>query len=159
MTKSKSTTASSPTPSEIDRKWGKALTAGGWAAIPNVIFERQASLGLESMDVCIILHLAGYWWKAGTDPYPSKTTLAKAMGVHPRTIQRRIAALEKAGFIKRIPRTASNGGHLSNQYSLEGLIKAAEPFAKEHLEERKKRQAEKLARAKRKKPTLKLVKK
>lgn len=150
--------ASTPTKSEIDKKWGKSLTAAGWTAIPNVIFERQAALGLTPMDLSIILHLSGFWWRAGDDPYPSKSTLAAAIGVHPRTVQRRIAALETAGFIKRIDRKAKNGGSLSNRYSLDGLIKAAMPFADEHLAERKKRQDDKRARSKRKKPDLSLVK-
>ncbi len=158
MTKSKSSPSPSPSESQIDKKWGKNLTAAGWTAIPNVIFERQAALGLDTMDVCIILHLAGYWWKADTDPYPSKATLAQAIGCHPRTVQRRIAALEVAGFIKRTVKKARHGGHQSNYYSLEGLIKAAAPYAQEHVEDRRQRQAEKQARSKRKKPALSLVK-
>jgi hypothetical protein len=159
MDKAKTSKATSPTISQIDERWGKNLTAAGWTAIPNVIFERQAALGLDSMDICIILHLAGYWWKADTDPYPSKATLAQAIGCHPRTIQRRIAAMEKAGFIKRTVKTARHGGHQSNYYSLEGLIKEAAPFAKEHVAARKERQAKGRARSKRKKPALSLVKK
>lgn len=158
MAKTDTSKVPAPSISEIDKRWGKNLTAAGWTAIPNVIFERQAALGLDPMDVCIILHLAGYWWKADTAPYPSKATLAKAIGCNPRTVQRRIAALETAGFIKRTVKTARHGGHLSNYYSLEGLIKAVAPFAKEHVELRRQRQAEKQARSARKRPRLELVK-
>lgn len=154
----KSKTSHSPTSSEIDKKWTKDLTAAGWTAIPNVLFERQSALGLDALDVCIVLHLSGYWWKADSDPYPSKATLAKAIGCSPRTVQRRIAAMEKAGFIKRTVKTSRHGGHQSNFYSLEGLIEAAKPYAKEHVAIRKQRQAEREARAGRKKAGLTLVK-
>lgn len=136
----------------IEKKWGKPLTAAGWTAIPNVIFERAQAFPLEPLDIVIILNLAGYWWKAGNDPYPSKASLAAAIGVTPRTIQRRIAAMEKAGFIERIERKTARGGNLTNQYSLTGLIKAAKPFAEEHAAEREARRKEAVERATRKKP-------
>jgi DNA-binding transcriptional regulator YhcF (GntR family) len=136
----------------IEKRWGKPLTAAGWTAIPNVIFERAQALGLEPMDIVIILNLAGYWWKAGNDPYPSKKSLATAIGVTERTVQRRIAAMEKAGFIERIQRTSAHGRTSTNQYSLQGLIDAAKPFAEEHVATRQARKQEAVARAARKKP-------
>ncbi|HBO2152773.1 TPA: helix-turn-helix domain-containing protein [Pseudomonas aeruginosa] len=144
----------------IEKKWGKPLTAAGWTAIPNVLFERAQAFPLEPLDIVIILNLAGYWWKAGNDPYPSKASLAAAIGVTPRTIQRRIAAMEKAGFIERIERKTARGGNLTNQYSLKGLIEAAKPFAEEHVAAREARKKESVARATRKRPAkLELVKK
>lgn len=144
--------------SEVEKKWSKPLTDAGWTAIPSVIFERQRALGLDPMDINIILHLAGYWWKAGNAPHPSKATIAAAIGVDPRTVQRRIAKLEGAGFISRIPRRSTKGGTTTNQYSFAGLIAAATPFALERIEEKKKRMKEATERAKRKKPQLTVVK-
>ena len=83
----------------IEQRWGKDLVAAGWTAIPNVLFECSQQLGLKHLDVVIILHLAGYWWHAGNDPFPTKETLAKKIGVTPRTIQRSIAELEKKEYI------------------------------------------------------------
>lgn len=142
----------------VEKKWTKPLADAGWTALPNVIFERQHALGLDPLDINIILHLAGYWWKAGNDPYPSKATIAAAIGVDPRTVQRRIARLEAAGFVARKARSSKKNGTLSNQYSFAGLIKAATPFAHERVEEKKKRMAEATERAKRKKPQLTVIK-
>ncbi|MFL9585121.1 helix-turn-helix domain-containing protein [Stenotrophomonas sp. AB1(2024)] len=144
--------------SEVEKKWSKSLTEAGWTAIPSVIFERQHALGLDPLDVNIILHLAGYWWKAENAPHPSKATIAAAIGVDPRTVQRRIARLEGAGFITRIARRSKKGGTTTNQYSFAGLIKAATPYALERIEEKKKRINEATERAKRKKPQLTVVK-
>lgn len=146
-----------PTEREVEKKWTKPLTDAGWTAIPNVIFERQHALGLEPLDIVIILHLAGFWWTAGNNPYPTKATLASAIGVSPRTIQRRIAALEVAGFIKRVLRRATHGGSKANEYSLAGLIAHATPFALEHVAERQARKEARAKRALRKKPALELV--
>ena len=143
--------------SNVAKKWTKPLAEAGWTAIPTVIFERQAALGLDAMDINIILHLAGYWWKAGNAPHPSKATIAAAMRVDPRTVQRRIAKLEGAGFITRVARRHKKGGSATNQYLFTGLIKAATPFALERLEEKKKRMTEATERAARKKPRLAVV--
>jgi predicted transcriptional regulator len=144
--------------SEVEKKWSKPLVDAGWTAIPSVIFERQRALGLDPLDINIILHLAGYWWKAGNAPHPSKATIAAAIDVDPRTIQRRIAKLEGAGFIARIARSSKKGGTTTNQYSFDGLIKAATPYALERIEDKKRRISEATERAKRKKPQLTVVK-
>ena len=84
-----------------ERKWSKPLMDAGWTAIPSVIIERQRALGLDALDINILLHLATYWWTHDNKPHPAKGTIAEAMNVKPRTVQRRIAALENAGLIWR----------------------------------------------------------
>ena len=98
------------------------------------------------------------WWTAEGKPFPSKNTMAKAMDVHPRTIQKHIAALEGAGYIRREERRIETGSK-TNIYHLDGLIKAAKPFAEEKVAEMK----DKAELAKRKQtrkgaPKLRLVK-
>jgi hypothetical protein len=152
MVTDKATTPNTEQDKRIRSKWGKHLTDAGWTALPNIIFERQHALGLDSLDINILLHLAGYWWHPKDMPRPSKETLAKAIGVHARTIQRRIAELEKGGYVKRIKRKASAGDNLPNEYDLSGLIRAAEPFALEKLNDIENRQQENAKRLARKRP-------
>jgi hypothetical protein len=156
------TTASAPKPASTDRKiaqkWGAAVASAGWTAMPNVIIKRQKALGLTPLDANIILQLLTYWWEHENLPRPSKATIAAAIGVDPRTVQRRIASMENAKFIKRVPRTSSTKGSNPNLYDFSGLIAAAQPFALEELqdiEQREKASAEKLAR---KRPRLAVVK-
>ncbi|AQT54248.1 helix-turn-helix domain-containing protein [Burkholderia cenocepacia] len=136
----------------VAAKWSAPLAKAGWTSFPNIIFERQQALGLTPLDINILIHLAGYWWRPGEHARPSKGTLARAIGVAPRTIQKRIAAMEAAGFIKRIYRTTSVGDNDTNEYDLSGLIKAAKPFAEEKIAERERRQKEQTDRLTRKKP-------
>jgi len=143
---------------KIAQRWGPDLAGAGWTAIPNVIVKRQKALGLTPLDINIILQLLTYWWEPHNLPRPSKKTIAAAIGVQPRTVQRRIAAMEKAKFIGRLARRGSTSGSSPNQYDFSGLIEAARPFAQEELQEieqRKKSAIEKLAR---KKPRLAVVK-
>src|SRR3546814_10569709 len=89
---------------------------------------------LSPLDLNIIVYLASKWWTAEGKPFPSKTTMAKAMDVHPRTIQKHIAALEGAGYIRREERRTEPGSR-TNIYHLDVLIKAVSPFAVVNLAE------------------------
>lgn len=139
---------------KVASKWGEKLAESGWTSFPNVIFERQQALQLSPLDINILLHLAGSWWNAESNPYRSKKTLALAIGVTPRTIQRRIEEMERWGYIKRIYRKAGVGDNLPNEYDLSGLIEKVMPFAEEKLATRAEREAASLATIKRKKPLM-----
>jgi len=152
------TGSSSPELRTNEKKWGKPLMEAGWTLLPNALLVHQSALGLTSTDINILLHLMAYWWKKEELPHPSKVTLAKSIGVTPRTVQRRIAAMEKAGFIQRVRRQGPHRGTQTNFYDFSGLIKEATPYAKKLLEERAERAKEQATRAARKgRPLLKLV--
>lgn len=143
---------------ENEKKWTKPLLDAGWTMLPNVIFERQQALGLDAIDINILLHLASYWWKAGDLPHPGKKRIADAIGRHPRTIQRRIAQMEAGGLIQRIERRVSGVGSKTNLYEFTGLITEATPFALEKISERKANEVKRDAKASKKgKPKLKIV--
>ncbi len=142
-----------------EKKWSKTLMAAGWTAMPSVVIERQKVLGLDALDLNIIMHLATYWWTHDNKPHPSKKTISEAIGVTPRTIQRRIACLEKSGFIQREQRRVKGKGSRTNLYHFDGLIKAAQPYAEEKLNEIAKRDAaRKSAVARKGKARLQIVK-
>lgn len=126
----------------LERKWGKVLIAAGFTALPDVIFQNQKALKLKPLDVLIILHLASYWWKPHENPWPAKTTIADALDVDPRTVQRSIKKMEDFGYIKRIERKAKAGDNLSNEYDLRGLVKAGKKYAEEKTALKAKRAAE-----------------
>ena len=142
-----------------EKKWSKELMAAGWTVIPNVILERQKAFGFDALDINILMHLAMFWWHPENKPHPSKKTIAAALGVAPRTVQRRIAQMEADGFLKREERRISNVGSKSNVYHFDGLIKEAKPFAKEMVQLKEAKTAARDAlRAKKGKPKLTLVK-
>ena len=139
-----------------EQKWTKPLMDAGWTVIPSIILDRQQALGLDPVDVCILLHLAKYWWFEENLPHPSKRAMAECMGVSESTIQRRIAAMEKGGLIERKKRFDSRyGGQQTNAYDFAGLIKEAKPYAEEAIHERQKRKKE--AEAARTRKRLRLV--
>ena len=63
-----------------EAKWSKPLMDAGWTVMPSVIIEKQESLGLDCLDMNIILHLSQYWWVVENLPHPKVETIAKACG-------------------------------------------------------------------------------
>lgn len=144
---------------ENEKKWTKPLMEAGWTVIPSTIIDRQQALGIDAMDMNIILHIANHWWKADAKPFPSKAKIARAIGVDPRTVQRRIASMEAGGLIRREERRINKTGSKTNIYHLDGLIKEATPFAQEALEDRELAKKARTAKASKKgKPKLRVVK-
>lgn len=125
-----------------EEKWTKTLMDAGWIGFPAVIVERQLVLGLDALDLNILLHLANRWWTKDNKPFPSKKTIAVALNVTPRTVQRRIARMEQDGLLQREERRIPGEGSRTNRYDLDGLIKAATGYAEEKLEKRKERKQE-----------------
>ena len=131
-------------------KWTAILMDAGWTALPSIILEKQHAFGLDAIDINIILHLARHWWRKDNPPYPSKKTIAQCMGVDISTVRRRIARMEKEGFVKRIFRTDPRYGQQTNMYLFNGLIEKATPYAQESIEERERQRLERQARRNRK---------
>ena len=123
-------------------KWGGPVIELGFCVVPSLLFQAQRRLGLTPTQLTILLQLADYWWSAARKPFPKKADLAERLGLNERQVQRHIAALEKAGFVRRIARTAYHRGKISNEYDLSGLVeklKALEPDFREAAREAKER--------------------
>lgn len=121
----------------IETKWGKANIATGWTCIPNILIKRQRTLGIEPIDLNILLQLLTYWWEDENLPHPSKETLAQSIGVSASTIQRRIRLMEAGGLIKRVERRRAGDRSETNLYDLTPLRAILEPHAEVELAERK----------------------
>lgn len=109
-------------------KWGATALEKGWTALPNTLIKNQRLLGLDPLEMNIILHLCSFWWSSATLPHPSKKTIAAAVAVDPRTVQRRIAKLEERNLIRRVWQASPDrrGGTTANAYDLSGLARAIE---------------------------------
>jgi predicted transcriptional regulator len=123
-------------------KWGPKVMDLGFCILPSLIFRAQRRLGLNPTQLTILLQLADFWWDAARKPFPKKTDLAERLNLSDRQVQRHIAELEAAGFVRRIERTAPHRGKISNEYDLAGLVeklKALEPEFRQVAEETKAR--------------------
>jgi DNA-binding transcriptional regulator YhcF (GntR family) len=126
--------------------------------MPTVVLRYQQKLKLKPLQVNILLQLLSYWWEKDNLPRPGKNALAATVGVDPSTVRRCLKKLEEVGYLKRIERRKSNKASQPNEYNLQGLIDALQPFAAEEHEEIRKRKARQIQRLAGKKPSLQLVK-
>ena len=141
-----------------EEKWTPTLMAAGWTVIPSVILERQKALGLDPIDLNILMQLATYWWYKDNPPHPSKRAIAECIGRSPSTVQKRIARMESDGLIKRVKRYDPKfGGQTTNQYQFTGLIESATPYAEEAVQAKEKAKQESAERRTRKKPKLRVI--
>lgn len=106
-----------------EKKYGKPVMDLGFCIVPSLMMQAQARLGINPVQLNIIMHLADIWWDAANRPWPKKQLLAERMGMSERQIQRQIAELESAGLVQRIERTRPGRGKTSNEYDLSGLVK------------------------------------
>ena len=125
---------------ESVKKWGRDVIEAGFTVVPSVILQRQATLGLTSPELNVLLQLLDHWWSASSFPYPSRKAIAERMGVSPQTVQRHITKLARCGFIEIERRKRSDGGYTSSVYRFEGLKTALQPLAVEGVKERQARE-------------------
>ena len=127
-------TASKKDAASHERIWGKKIIGHGYTGVPSILIRSQARLGINAMQMTILLHLLDYWFDPSRPPFPSKRTLADRMNVKSKTIQNHMRELEKAGYVQREVRRTAAGDFNTNVYHLDGLVaklKEIEPdFAK-----------------------------
>jgi DNA-binding transcriptional regulator YhcF (GntR family) len=132
----------------LEEKWSKPVIDTGYTVIPNVLLQAQRRLGLDVLNLNLLLQITKHWWTAGENPYPGRAHLAEVMTVHPRTVQRRLREPEQAGFLRHVERHGVDGRQMTNEYDLGGLVEKLQPFAKEILQA--KDQAKRAGRPRRK---------
>ena len=86
--------------SAIYAKYGEASIAG-FQAVPDILLKHQSDLGLAPTDLAVLLNVLMHWWYPEKKPFPRPTTIAKRMGVTPRTVQRSLRQLEELGLLVR----------------------------------------------------------
>lgn len=125
--------------------WGAAAGRAGFTQIPNALIERQAALGIDAVDFNILVQLLAHWWEPENFPFPSKARIAERVRRDPRTVQRRISAMQRDGLLLIRP---GPGGR--NTHDLSPLITLVDRASREVLAERERARAESDARVRRK---------
>lgn len=114
-------------------KWGASADAG-FQIVPDTLFRCQKLLGLDAIDVVIILNITLHQWYDDL-PYPRPSIIAKRMAISTRTVERHIESLEKRGFMRRLPSRAKRG-KMIRPFDLSGLKSKLERYATVNLERR-----------------------
>jgi hypothetical protein len=117
-----------------EKKWGKEVFESGYQIFPDVLLRCQRFLGLEAMDVLILMNITMHWWDYDDLPYPRPSTIARRLGVSTRTVERRISHMQERGLIVRLPSTTLNGRTV-RRYDLSGLVQKLRKYARNYLDD------------------------
>jgi DNA-binding transcriptional ArsR family regulator len=117
------------------QRWGLAAEAG-YQVIPDVLIRAHQKLGLDALDVMIILNISMHWWAANDLPYPRVSVIAQRLDISPRTVQRRLDQLQERGMVERLA-PERKGGRTIRRFRLAGLVQGLEGLAAENLATRK----------------------
>ncbi|MGR3436645.1 MAG: helix-turn-helix domain-containing protein [Shimia sp.] len=121
----------------LNQKWGKATMDANYTVIPSALLRGQARLGIDAMELAVLMHLLDHWWQADKMPWPSKKTIAERLRVSEKTIQRAMVRLEEGKLIQRNPRYHKTGGRTSNEYDLSPLVERLKPIAEDLVQAKK----------------------
>ena len=113
-------------------RFGADTMAAGFTAVPNVVLERYAELGLTPTEMMTVIHLWYFWWKR-QDPFPAIDSVAKMMGISRRQAQTYVSRLRDRGLINvrhRAQRTGPGRGlRTSSAYDFSPLIQRIKELA------------------------------
>lgn len=127
-------------PSSTEQIWSREVTRHGYTGVPSILIRAQSRLGINAIQMNIVLQLLDYWIDPARKPFPSKRDLADRIGVKSgKTIQTNIRELEKAGLIQRELRKTASGDWNSNIYHLDGLIQRVKGLEPQFAEEKRRR--------------------
>jgi len=113
-------------PQMVVAKWGRSAS-GGFQQIPDLLFKYQKRLRLTATDMVVLLNISMHWWHPDDRPFVQAHTIAKRMGISPRTVQRAIAKMESLGYLERVPTQMSIA--VGKGFDLNGLVQWLEKFA------------------------------
>ncbi len=107
---------------------GDALDAG-FSVVPDVLLRYQSRLGLTPLDVVIILNICLHWWTPKELPFPRLATIGARIGLSPRSVERRIIAMEKKRLLLRLAAERHDALTI-RRFDLSGLVKELQSLAR-----------------------------
>jgi len=132
--------------SSTERIWGSAVLSHRYTGIPSILIQGQQRLGVNALQMNILVQLLDYWREPERKPFPTKKQIAQRIGVTAKTIRNNARLLGEAGLVKREMRKTASGDWNSNVYHLNGLVERVQKMEADFAEARnKRRQAKQFA--------------
>jgi hypothetical protein len=107
----------------IEVRFGDAVLEAGHTAIPNLVLNHYAALGVSPGELVFVLICLQHKWTA-RNPFPSLGTIAFRMGVSRRQARSYAHSLKTKGLLLVTERVEAGKGQLSNTYDFGPFIRA-----------------------------------
>ena len=125
--------------SSTERIWGSAVLSHRYTGIPSILIQGQQRLGVNALQMNILIQLLDYWREPERKPFPTKKQIAERIGVTEKTIQNNVRLLEEAGLVRREMRRTASGDWNSNVYHLDGLVERVKKMEPDFAQARDRR--------------------
>lgn len=106
----------------LAEKWSLEVIGAGYTAVPDVLLANLAPLAITPTELAVLLQLMRFWWTARQLPFPSKRTVALALGMTEKNVQKVVGRLVRRGLLKRIERRKQGDRSDSNCYDFAPLV-------------------------------------
>ena len=108
---------------QIAVRFGDDILQAGFTAVPNLVLDHYASLGITPGEMMFIIHVWQYWWTE-KDPYPSLKTIAAKMNVSRRQVSNYTQSLKTKQLLLVHERQDAERGQVTSEYDFSPLIQA-----------------------------------
>ena len=104
-------------------KWTLLIAKSGYTALPNLLIQHQADLGITPSEMAVVIGLLAKKWSK-SNPYPSVKTLSRQSGLAANTVRNQLRRLERKGLIKRKFRQGT-----SSEYDFAPMVERLKSYA------------------------------
>lgn len=91
------------------------------------IVPRNVTFSKVSITAKVVFEVLAQYANGENLAWPSRTTIAEHLSIHPATVTRALGELRDAGFVAVEPRYSANGSQTSNVYHLMGMVAGPAP--------------------------------
>ncbi len=128
-------TENAPNSYQIAVRFGDEILQAGFTAIPNLVLDHYADLGITPGEMLFTIHVWQYWWSE-KNPYPSLQGVADKMNASRRQVRRYAEGLKDKGLLKVNERRLPGVGQITSEYDFSPLIRAIVAIASERKSDR-----------------------
>lgn len=104
-------------------RFGDRLLEAGHTAVPNLVLNHYARLGVSQAEMLFVIHVWQHWWNE-RDPYPSLGTIAERMGISRRQARNYVHSLKEKKFLTVNERVVPGLGQTTSEYDFAPLLEA-----------------------------------
>src|SRR5262245_41612717 len=106
---------------KITVRFGVELLEDGHTAVPNLVLNHYAKLGVSRAEMMFTTHIWQYWWTE-KQPYPSLQSVADKMQVSRRQVRNYAQSLKAKGLLQVHERYAPGLGQVTSEYDFSTLF-------------------------------------
>src|SRR5215218_6224375 len=99
----------------ITVRFGVQLLEDGHTAVPNLVLNHYAKLGISPAEMMFTIHIWQYWWTE-KQPYPSLQAVADKMQVSRRQVRNYVQGLKEKQLLEVHERYVPGLGQTSSEY-------------------------------------------